>query len=603
MATLGPYTDASGNTYTIDSVTGQTNVVSGPRTPAVIPQVAAPTQTFQPVQFGAQGNNPYVATPAQIAAAEAANGINLQQVQNQKAEFDANLEFQRQQMEQIGLPQLVIQQRLADLQQQQFQYQMYLTQQQQGLAQQGLGLQALQAQAQLGGPSNWVQAANFARGLQQTQIPAFMANLIGGQALPAAQGGVGLSQPQSFQTLAGQAGVNVSGSGTPAVTVNGQPVAGGASGFGATLSPALAAMAPLSGGGGAGSPANYGGGGGVNYQSTGGSGFGQFGSGGPAGGTSVRYNAPGPNTPNDTQRGTQIGGTTGMFSGATQNFGYGPGQGSQSVSGTRGTNVVSYDPNTRQLLVDYNFLTDKPRIVLGLKDDTTGKFVTGADPSNVPMGGQQGGGGTGWMNFPYVSGSSGRTGWTLQEDLDPTHQYEISTILPMEGGSTGDQPRFSGQDILSRGSGSSGGLSGQNAQADSLLQNRLSSAYNQDLFKQLMSQPGASLDNAIAQASGGKYTNFGDLQNGTTSTGATTPAAGTPASATTGGPDLTGTLNMSKALFTQGGGALGPQALESMTPTEQQMLQSQAQATGADFPTFIANYLRSRVGQSAAQAA
>src|SRR5262245_52185048 len=52
------------------------------------------------------------------------SGVTQAQLAQQKAEFDAQLAFARQQMEQLNIPQLQINQRLAALQEQQFQFQM-----------------------------------------------------------------------------------------------------------------------------------------------------------------------------------------------------------------------------------------------------------------------------------------------------------------------------------------------------------------------------------------------------------------------------------------------------------------------------------------------
>jgi hypothetical protein len=53
-----------------------------------------------------------------------------------------------------------------------------------------------------------VQAANYARGIQNTQVPAFLNNLLSGQNGTLATGGSGLSTPLSLGTLAGNLGAN-----------------------------------------------------------------------------------------------------------------------------------------------------------------------------------------------------------------------------------------------------------------------------------------------------------------------------------------------------------------------------------------------------------
>jgi hypothetical protein len=63
------------------------------------------------------------------------SGVTQQQLAQQKAEFDAQLQFAQQQMQQLGIPQLQINQQLAQLQQQQFQSQLALAQQAQQYSQ------------------------------------------------------------------------------------------------------------------------------------------------------------------------------------------------------------------------------------------------------------------------------------------------------------------------------------------------------------------------------------------------------------------------------------------------------------------------------------
>jgi hypothetical protein len=67
--------------------------------------------------------------------------------------------------------------------------------------------------------------------------------------------------------------------------------------------------------------------------------------------------------------------------------------------------------------------------------------------------------------------------------------------------------------------------------------------------------------------------------------------------------DLGSTLALGRTLFGAGGGALGPQALEGLSPTEQAMLGSIGGAVGGDVPGFMNAYARSRIGQAASQAA
>jgi len=191
------------------------------------------------------------------------SGITQQQLAQQKAEFDAQLAFARQQMEQLGIPQLQINQYLAALQQQQFVSQIAQVQAQltgyytapnlPGLSMTGganqpqatlgtgqgtptLAAQAQQAQlsgmyqgmpteaarqfnaqlgqqylataAQLQGPQNTFQLSNYLRGAQGNQaVPTYLQSLASGVAMPTFQGtGSTAPTPQSAAGLAGQLG-------------------------------------------------------------------------------------------------------------------------------------------------------------------------------------------------------------------------------------------------------------------------------------------------------------------------------------------------------------------------------------------------------------
>jgi hypothetical protein len=170
---------------------------------------------------------------------------------------------------------------------------------------------------------------------------------------------------------------------------------------------------------------------------------------GPAPGVGITPVAPGAS--GLSLPGTRIPGTTGMFSGAQQNLGYGVGQGGVTLSGTRGTNVVGYDPSAGKLAVNWNFLDNKPRIWMGLWDVTAQQWAS-TDMEGQQTAGTQGQ--SGWMSFPYISGSSGTTNLTGVSPIDPTHIYTLQVALPMEGGvgsdvnDPGSHPQFSGAQIL-----------------------------------------------------------------------------------------------------------------------------------------------------------
>jgi hypothetical protein len=104
------------------------------------------------------------------------SGVTQAQLAQQKAEFDAQLAFAQQQMQQLGIPQLQINQQLAQLQQQQFQAQLALAAQAQQVSQS-------QANAQLTG---WLQPTPAVPSVQQWLSP--------GGTTAGATGG-GLTQP------------------------------------------------------------------------------------------------------------------------------------------------------------------------------------------------------------------------------------------------------------------------------------------------------------------------------------------------------------------------------------------------------------------------
>ena len=73
------------------------------------------------------------------------------------------------------------------------------------MAESGLGLDVLKTQASLSGPSNWIQAANFSRGVGGSGLPGFVQQLLSGQntgVLGGPQPGMQQSSPLSFNTMA-----------------------------------------------------------------------------------------------------------------------------------------------------------------------------------------------------------------------------------------------------------------------------------------------------------------------------------------------------------------------------------------------------------------
>jgi hypothetical protein len=87
-------------------------------------------------QPAAPFNNPYNSDLSGLATfAGQTSGTTQAQLAQQKAEFDAQLQFAQQQMQQLGIPQLQINQFLAQMQQRQFQAQLVLAQQAQQYSQ------------------------------------------------------------------------------------------------------------------------------------------------------------------------------------------------------------------------------------------------------------------------------------------------------------------------------------------------------------------------------------------------------------------------------------------------------------------------------------
>src|SRR5437879_4244364 len=232
--------------------------VAAPAAPAGVPQTAGGggTRTIDLTQT-MQG-----LTPEQVAKMRAgiieSSGLSIKQLNEQMRQFDAQLDWQKQMWQQQGLPQLAIQQRAADLEQQKFeqlaaqatrqqnwveqigtrqaalaekaqadanaiaQGQLGVAQGQLGLGQSQLGLDTLKTAATLTGPADWIRATNYARGVQQTNLPDFINRLLTGQGTAALGGpapGTSMSSPQSMINLANQVS-GVSGGSTSPTTID-----------------------------------------------------------------------------------------------------------------------------------------------------------------------------------------------------------------------------------------------------------------------------------------------------------------------------------------------------------------------------------------------
>jgi hypothetical protein len=192
-----------------------------------------------------------------VAAMQASSGLSIKQLEEQKREFDANLEWQKQQWREQGLPELAIKQRAQDLEEAKFKEltdqahftqnlqtrqqdltekvqlgQLSVAQAQQQLAQeiqtgqlrvqQGqLGLDTLKTAASLSGPENWIQASNFNRGVAaNAMLPGFVSDLLSGRSTATMAGvapGAQMSAPQTLQGIAAQQGAAPVAAAVPAV--------------------------------------------------------------------------------------------------------------------------------------------------------------------------------------------------------------------------------------------------------------------------------------------------------------------------------------------------------------------------------------------------
>lgn len=113
-------------------------------------------------------------------------GFSREELAEKKRQFDVSQAFAEKQMQEIGLPELAIKQKLADLEHEKFQA--------------DLGLQYLSKSAELGGPANYFQQVAFQRGAQQQNVVPFLDAIQRNVQLPAFQG-VG-NTPPAPQTMA-----------------------------------------------------------------------------------------------------------------------------------------------------------------------------------------------------------------------------------------------------------------------------------------------------------------------------------------------------------------------------------------------------------------
>jgi len=144
-----------------------------------------------------------------LDAFKASSGFSQQQLAQNQAQFQAQLDFQKQQWEQAGLPTALVNIKVQEATIQQIMNQIQM-------AQANLGLSYLGQAAQLGGPSDYFQQSNFFRGAQGNPgVPTFLSALQNGLTMPAF-GATGDTAPiaQNMDTLAQQ----LTGGATPGVT-------------------------------------------------------------------------------------------------------------------------------------------------------------------------------------------------------------------------------------------------------------------------------------------------------------------------------------------------------------------------------------------------
>jgi hypothetical protein len=154
---------------------------------------------------------------AQLNAFKNSSGFSIQQLAEQKRQFDEQLAWTKQMWEQQGMPQLQIQQQAAALAQQEYETQKQQAADNLALAQKAqaaqesqykstTGLDYLKTAASLGGPGDYFQSVAFNRGAQKLgDVPAFLTALQSNTGMPVFnQAGGAAAQPsvQSMGSLA-----------------------------------------------------------------------------------------------------------------------------------------------------------------------------------------------------------------------------------------------------------------------------------------------------------------------------------------------------------------------------------------------------------------
>lgn len=137
------------------------------------------------------------------------SGFAIKDLEERKRQFDQQLDFERQRLERLGLPELAIQQQLANLQEQEFQFERAMA-----LSNQGLDL--LKFGATLRGPEDYFQSSDFMRGARErADVPLFLQQLQGNTGIQVMPGPGGEAPvPLTIQSLGGEA--TGTGGGPPA---------------------------------------------------------------------------------------------------------------------------------------------------------------------------------------------------------------------------------------------------------------------------------------------------------------------------------------------------------------------------------------------------
>jgi len=462
-----------------------------------------------------------------------------------------------------------------------------------GVSQGQLGLDTLKTAASLTGPQNWIQAANFSRGVAgNSSLPGFMNQLLSGQSTAALGGpaaGAMPSAPNTLQSLASGMGANGQPMPPTGQPVPGQPVPG---------QPAPAAPGAPTG------TQNT-----ANYLAS-------------LAANPTQY-APTPAAPatsaNPVDRATTVASGPGPVNIHQEDFTSQPAavQAEYNAPGAGGAAKWQQDATAAAVagkplqapinIHQEDFVNQSPAVqaqynaaggggAAKWQADATAAAVAA---QNQPAPPAATGSGTGPITavaptpgtppqqygISYMPGAGPNAPApaapaALAAPAAPTGSYTAAPIAP------GTPPQQYG---ISYAPGA-----GPNATGDGV------SSFDPNHLGQFYAaaiKAGASTPSDGSQmATPSDVSKLFNLQ--TPAQGNVTPSGGnvTPAA----GGDTQSAQNALAKLYSQGGQALSPQALEGLTPTETSMMQGGGAALGADVQGFQAQYDRSRIGQKAA---